>query len=124
VPGFFIFNPMPQAAKRPCAHPGCGTLTDTGRCAKHAADQYQQRANSTQRMYNYRWQKASKAFLARHPLCVMCTDRGRVTAATIVDHITPHRGDPVLFWDETNWQGLCTHDHNSKKQREERNNAA
>src|SRR3954468_11966064 len=27
--------PMAQAARRPCTHPGCGALTDTGRCEKH-----------------------------------------------------------------------------------------
>lgn len=50
----------------------------------------------------------------------MCAEQGRITAATVVDHITPHRGDPVLFWDEQNWQGLCVPHHNSTKQAEEK----
>ncbi|HEX9813297.1 MAG TPA: hypothetical protein VGA88_14575 [Burkholderiales bacterium] len=36
-----------------------------------------------------------------------------------VDHKIPHNGDPVLFWDESNWQGLCDNCHNSIKQKEE-----
>ena len=111
---------MPRAAQRPCTYPGCGVLTDDGRCDKHRHQQYQPRGSSAKRGYNYRWQKASKAYLALHPLCVMCQRASRVTAATTVDHIKPHRGDPALFWDENNWQSLCTHDHNSKKQRHER----
>ena len=39
---------------------------------------------------------------------------GRYVLATDVDHIVPHRGDPVLFWDQSNWQALC-HSHHSIK---------
>lgn len=46
----------------------------------------------------------------------MCKRRGEVAAATVVDHIIPHRGDMDLFWDVGNWQGLCETDHNSTKQ--------
>ena len=49
----------------------------------------------------------------------MCEKRGRVTAATLVDHIEPHRGDMTVFWDRANWQPLCTTCHSSVKQREE-----
>jgi 5-methylcytosine-specific restriction endonuclease McrA len=68
-------------------------------------------------LYNYRWQKASKAYLALHPLCAECERRGRVTAATVVDHIEPHRGDMVKFWNTANWQSLCEPCHNGIKQR-------
>ena len=33
--------------------------------------------------------------------------QGRFTAEAVVDHIIPHRGDPHLMWDESNWQALC-----------------
>ncbi|MGM9590559.1 MAG: HNH endonuclease signature motif containing protein, partial [Faecousia sp.] len=39
---------------------------------------------------------------------------GRLTPATVVDHIIPHRGDRKLFWDESNWQPLCKDCHNRK----------
>ena len=71
-------------------------------------------------LYTYAWQKASKAFLRANPLCVMCERLGRTTAATVVDHKTPHRGDARLFWDRTNWQSLCGPCHDSAKQAEEK----
>lgn len=70
---------------------------------------------STQRGYGYKWQKARSHYLAKHPLCVFCTKQGRVTAADVVDHIKPHRGDMKLFWDRKNWQALCSSCHNSVK---------
>lgn len=75
--------------------------------------------SSTQRGYGYRWQKARAAYLAENPLCVYCRRIGRVEAATVVDHIKPHRGDEQLFWDEGNWQPLCASCHSSIKQAEE-----
>lgn len=44
---------------------------------------------------------------------------GRLTPATIVDHIRPHKGDPALFWDPANHDSLCTPHHDATKQREE-----
>ncbi|WP_236233223.1 HNH endonuclease [Pseudomonas tohonis] len=75
--------------------------------------------SSTQRGYGYRWQQAREQFLRDNPLCVYCQREGKVTAATIVDHIIQHCGDQDLFWDQTNWQGLCVPHHSSDKQREE-----
>jgi 5-methylcytosine-specific restriction protein A len=45
--------------------------------------------------------------LRKHPICVICKLAGKVTAATEVDHVIPHRGDPLLFWNVENLQGLC-----------------
>jgi len=77
------------------------------------------RPSATKRGYGQRWRIASKAFLARHPLCAMCEAAGRITLAEVVDHIAPHRNDRALFWDKRNWQSLCAHHHNSDKQRAE-----
>lgn len=60
------------------------------------------------------WRKASKGYLAEHPLCLECCGRGRVESSEVVDHVTPHRGDPALFWDRTNWQPLCKRCHDRK----------
>jgi 5-methylcytosine-specific restriction enzyme A len=68
-------------------------------------------------LYGSRWQRARLGYLAEHPLCVMCQEQGRVTAATVVDHIIPHRGDMELFWDSDNWQSLCKPHHDSTKRR-------
>ena len=56
--------------------------------------------------------------LKGHPLCVECLKAGRYVKATDVDHIKPHRGDSILFWDQRNWQPLC-HRHHSIKTRNE-----
>jgi len=60
------------------------------------------------------WRRASKGFLAEHPLCRDCYGRSLVVPAEVVDHVTPHRGDPALFWDRTNWQPLCKPCHDRK----------
>lgn len=81
------------------------------------------KTSSTDRLYTYRWQKASKAFLQAHPLC-QCPDcrEGliRVRPATLVDHIIPHRGDFATFWDRKNWQAMATDCHNKKTREETR----
>lgn len=77
------------------------------------------RPNAQARGYGSRWQKARKFYLAKHSLCVECEDSGRVVAATVVDHIDPHRGDKVKFWDSSNWQSLCKRCHDRKTGRGE-----
>jgi 5-methylcytosine-specific restriction enzyme A len=54
------------------------------------------------------------SYLAKNPLCVCCAKEKRVEPATELDHITPHRGDQQLFWDKSNWQGLCKTHHSRK----------
>lgn len=75
--------------------------------------------SSNDRGYTYAWSKARAEFLRAHPLCVYCERQGRTTAATVVDHIQPHRGNQQKFWDRNNWQSLCAHHHSSDKAREE-----
>lgn len=74
---------------------------------------------SSQRGYDYKWQKAREQYLRDNPLCVYCAKLGRTAAANIVDHIVAHRGDRDLFWDQGNWQSLCKPCHDSVKQAEE-----
>jgi len=50
----------------------------------------------------------------------MCTAVGLVRAATVADHIQPHKGNPALFYDPANLQTLCKPHHDSAKQRWER----
>lgn len=74
------------------------------------------RLSSTQRGYGYKWQQAREGYLRKHPICVKCD---RLTVATEVDHIIPHKGDMVLFWDRSNWQSLCKSHHSEKTARED-----
>lgn len=72
------------------------------------------RPGARERGYDVRWDMARKHFLSQHPLCAGCHARGRTVAATVVDHIKPHRGDRALFWDTSNWQPLCVKCHGAK----------
>lgn len=74
---------------------------------------------SHERGYGGAWQRARRGYLLSYPLCVMCTAEVRITAAEVVDHIQPHRGDQQLFWDQSNWQSLCKAHHDSDKARQE-----
>ena len=78
------------------------------------------RGSSRDRGYDAHWDKARAAYLRKHPLCVMCGRAGRFVPAAVIDHVMPHRGDRQMFWNEANWQPLCTSHHSSGKQRIER----
>lgn len=72
------------------------------------------RPSAAKRGYDSRWQRESRQFLNRHPLCAECERNGKVSAATVVDHIEPHKGNQKLFWDRRNWQPLCKRCHDRK----------
>lgn len=114
---------MPFAPAKPCVRSGCRSLAvDGGRyCKKHTeAEKKQtkrydkQRGSSCKRGYDRKWQKYRKRYLAVHPVCVRCEKMGRITPATVVDHIEPHRGDYDLFWDLGNHQAMCKRCHDIK----------
>lgn len=105
---------MPYKPQTICRYPGCGELTSNGYCDKHKKIKDAERETATQRGYNARWRKARVAYLASHPLCVRCNEQGRLTQATVVDHIIPHKGNYKLFWDINNWQPLCKQCHDKK----------
>lgn len=72
-------------------------------------------------LYNTRrYRKARKQYLVEHPLCRMCAEEGHDTMAQELDHVEQHHGDPVKFWDVSNWQGLCRLHHRSIKASMER----
>lgn len=107
---------MPRKPKRPCRYPGCPNLCDSGvYCKEH--NQYssdRMRGGAAERGYDAEWRVERKRFLREHPLCVECMKTGKLRAATVVDHIIPHRGDKRLFWDRRNWQALCKDCHGYK----------
>jgi len=111
---------MPIRAPRVCA---CGRVHAAGeRCPQTVARDKarkarfdEQRPSARARGYDTKWDKARKTYLVAHPRCARCG-----APATVVDHVTPHRGDMKLFWQRSNWQPLCTRCHSSTKQSEER----
>jgi 5-methylcytosine-specific restriction protein A len=89
---------------------------ERGYCGSHKApvEMERPRLGSARRGYDARWQMASRAFLIEHPLCVRCEARGKISPATVTDHMIPHRGNARLFWDRDNWQALCKRCHDRK----------
>lgn len=77
------------------------------------------RESSSKRGYDRRWRKARLEWLHMSPVCVRCLEAGKVEPATEVDHITPHRGSEILFWDINNWQSLCKTCHSRKTRLED-----
>lgn len=123
---------MAHAPLKFCERAGCRcfAIPHSAYCAEHSrlrderrqsfqavADKF--RKTARERGYNYRWSRASKAFLTAHPWCAECLRHGEHTPATEVDHIIPHKGDKKIFWDSSNWQSLC-HSCHSKKTAKER----
>lgn len=122
-----------MARLKVCVASGCEDLALPGlsHCDQHEAQrQAKQKARrakaqtspsalAARKLYaDPKWVKASKAHLRDNPLCVDCLELGVVEPATDVDHIKPHRGDRIIFWDRRNWQSLCHRCHSRKTARE------
>lgn len=117
---------MAMKPLRPCRHPGCAALTREGYCDRHRPKRAARRASAEW----HGWYSLPiwvddlrPGQLLREPWCRECAKRGVRTRATVVDHVTPHRGDWQRFTDKTNLQSLCKSCHDRKtalEQAEER----
>lgn len=82
-------------------------------------DAKRRQQNSARALYKTtRWLALRDQQLRHEPLCAYCLKGGRVTPATVCDHVEMHDGDPAKFWAGP-FQSLCAHHHNSDKQGEE-----
>ena len=116
---------VPVAAKRPCAHPGCGLLVRGGEvyCAAHVSDRNigrfadPHRGTRQARGYGADWERIRKVILARDKgLCQPCLSMRKYRPAKHVDHIVPKaRGGTD---DEGNLQAICVECHQQKTLRE------
>ena len=99
-----------ELIKYPCRQIGCSEKVSRGigYCHKHKRIDID-RPSANSRGYNHRWQKARLSYLKSNPICCRCDE-----AATVVDHVVPHRGDYERFWDMNNWQSLCKRCHDIK----------
>lgn len=119
-----------------CKYPGCrkpvslgqkycdlhrekGEARDAQMKAEREVHRTKRTGSSTARGYGYKWQRLRARILEAHPLCVECEKQGIIKLATDVDHIKPHKGNPVLMWDESNLQPLCHECHSKKTARED-----
>ena len=113
---------MPYAPSPPCRTPGCPGLSPDGSgfcppCKQANSKAYDAtRRNSKVRKLTLKFANSRRRrhYLKRNPVCVECERSHFVAPATVVDHITPHRGDPALCWDRENWQSLCKICHDRK----------
>lgn len=110
---------MPLSPPRACVCGGkrYGSEPCT-RCGRGKRESDKNRPNFRQRGYSWEWSKYSLRFRQENPLCAECLKQDRVTAATCVDHIVPHKGDMELFWNPGNHQSLCEKCHNTKSAKE------
>ncbi|MCG8650811.1 MAG: hypothetical protein MI861_13315 [Pirellulales bacterium] len=65
------------------------------------------------------WRRIRQYQLATQPLCERCKAEGKVTPATVCNHVIPHRGDRTLFF-EGPFESLCADHHDRVVQSEER----
>lgn len=114
---------MPYKPKRPCSYPGCPNLTDGRYCPEHKKimdRQYDARVRdrgAAEFYHSREWKHLRQNYLIEHPFCAECWKAGKLTRATVVDHIIPIRqGGPAL--DDDNLQALCSSCHGSKSIKE------
>ena len=85
---------MPRRPKKPCGFPGCPNLTDGRYCEEHERimneryNKYERPYDSSER-YGSLWRKIRKRYIAAHPFCEKCLERGVAEKATEVHHIVP-----------------------------------
>lgn len=63
-----------------------------------------------------RWKRRRLDQLSGEPTCRFCRLQGFITAATVADHVEPHRFDEEAFWNG-DLQSLCKPCHDTHKQR-------
>jgi len=80
------------------------------------ADSEANRLSARERGYGARWDRASANFKLSHPLCLGCEAIGQVVPTSVTDHVVPHKGDMVQFWNSDLWQPACRWHHDVVKQ--------
>lgn len=113
---------MPVAPSRLCSTPRCPHVASRlGKCTAcaRAFESRRQTVEPGRPWYaTPRWKALRRAVLQREPLCRACRQLGHVRAATQVDHVVPHDGDALKFFDATNVQALCASCHAQKTRAE------
>ncbi len=113
---------MPKAPARLCSRPGCAGIIRNAVCGKcgpfRRRESDRKRPPWKDRLYGWRWKRKARQHLREHPLCATCEAQGKAVAATVVDHVIPHKGNEAAFWGGE-LQSLCTRHHNEKTGRGE-----
>lgn len=77
------------------------------------------RGTAAERGYDAAWQRTRAAFLAEHPVCADCAERGRVTVAVDVHHVVKLSVRPDLKHDFDNLMALCKRCHQARTRKGE-----
>lgn len=72
--------------------------------------------STNERIRGRQLQEIRRRFFAKHPLCVECERKGRVTIATELDHIKAIGNGGID--NDANRQGLCLSCHQAKTRRD------
>ena len=107
---------MPSAPPRPCAQPRCPHLQP---CPVHVRVAWRKVGQPPPaRIRGRKLQRLRDELFTKQPLCVVCQAQGRVTIATIRDHVLNLAGGGADL--EANTQALCVACHDLKTEREKR----
>jgi 5-methylcytosine-specific restriction protein A len=109
---------MPLKPRHPCSYPGCNALTAGGRCEQHRRKAWEGNNAELRRFKGRTLQRERDRLFNSNPLCVECERQGRVTVATIRDHIKPLAEGGLDVPENT--QGLCKQCSDKKSQQEAR----
>ena len=111
-----------------CASLGCNNIKSrlNGYCIQHGgrdAQTYNPKTNKQREAFNAKyntaqWVTLRQIQLSKYPLCVACHAEGRVTPATVVDHLFPwsHISEEAFYINR--FQSLCATHHATKTQLE------
>src|SRR5579862_6355906 len=92
----------------PCEKPGCLNLISRSRFCDDHKQRPEPRAGWS--MSNTKaWRDYSREYLVAHPWCVdpFGLHLGRAVPATVVAHVVGHKGNPQLFYAESNHAPWC-----------------
>jgi len=108
---------MPGKPQRPCKTIGCKNLTRERLCGDclGAGKGKESRPEWKDRLYGREWKGYTSRFLSIHKWCADPFSRHLIPeVGTVVDHIQPHKGEVILFWNSNNHQALCKSCHDFK----------
>jgi 5-methylcytosine-specific restriction enzyme A len=95
---------MPTKPLRPCRI--CGRASEDGYCPEHQSKRWDDgRANSGERGYDSQWNRFSKWYKRRHPIC-SCGQ------PTYIPHHKVPLSEGGSKYDESNLEPLCIACHN------------
>ena len=97
--------------------PYCRRLIDITKPCSKCSKSFSKTDRNNTFYQTYTWRKKRNEYIKHNPLCVHCKEKGIITKANVVDHITRIK-DGGSKLDDNNLQSLCTKCHNSKSGKE------